>query len=285
MKTNLEEPSTNAKPKQSLVGIELARQLAYEGDRLFTTDRAREIAPRVGLKDAYLGEALHHLRRNSWIVPVRRGLYSLSSTVPGIADAHEFEIAMALVDPAAISHWSAMNHHGLTDQLPRQVFVLTTNRASIPRNRAERHPRTAGVYVANGTRYRFVQTTNERFFGVRDMWVGEARVSVTDMERTLLDGLSMPRHCGGFGEVMHAFGVALEKIDVDRIVRYALRLGIATVKRLGWVLEHHGLSSPGLERLASLPASGYRPLDPSRARKGRCNNRWMVQENLSSLVR
>ena len=44
------------KPKQSLVGIELVRLLSFEGDRIFTTDRARELSPRVGLKDSYLLE-------------------------------------------------------------------------------------------------------------------------------------------------------------------------------------------------------------------------------------
>ena len=92
--------TTSTKPKQSLAGIELVRLLTYEGDRIFTTDRARELAPRVGLKDSYLTEALYHLRRNDWIVPLRRGLYALSSTVPGVSDAHEFEVAMALVSPA-----------------------------------------------------------------------------------------------------------------------------------------------------------------------------------------
>ena len=104
--------ATTTKPKQSLVGIEMVRLLAYEGDRIFTTDRARELAPRVGLKDAYVAESLYHLRRNNWIVSLRRGLYALSATVPGVAAAHEFEIAMALVDPAMISHWSAFQHHG-----------------------------------------------------------------------------------------------------------------------------------------------------------------------------
>ena len=71
---SLESPMTvGIKPKQSLVGIELVRLLAYEGDRIFTTDRARELVPRVGLKDAYLVEALYHLRRNNWIVSLRRG--------------------------------------------------------------------------------------------------------------------------------------------------------------------------------------------------------------------
>ena len=276
--------TSSTKPKQSLVGIELVRLLAYEGDRIFTTDRARELAPRVGLKDSYLGEALYHLRRNDWIVPLRRGLYALSSTVPGVSDAHEFEVAMALVSPAAISHWSAIHYHGLTEQVPREVFVLTTTEGSVPRIRTTEAKRPRGGYPVRDTTYRFVQVRPERFFGTHKVWVGDGRVSVTDVERTLLDGLSMPQYCGDFAEVLHAFQVGLDRLDIERIARYATRLGSATVKRLGWVLEYHGAGSPSIDRLASLPVKGYRMLDPTGPRRGLCNSRWMVQENLPGMV-
>ena len=130
--------TVGTKPKQSLVGIELVRLLAYEGDRIFTTDRARQLAPRVGLKDAYLVEALYHLRRNNWIVSLCRGLYALSSMVSGVVSAHEFEVAAALVSPAMISHWSALHYHGLTEQIPRDIFVLTTTDTRLPRPRQGR---------------------------------------------------------------------------------------------------------------------------------------------------
>ncbi len=124
--------------KRSLVGVELIRELAAEEDRVFTTERARELCSRVDLKESYLLEALHHLSRNGWIVSLRRGLYAISLTVPGVSVAHEFEVAMHLVDPAAISHWSAMQYHGLTDQMPGRVFVLTTTESSVPRARGRK---------------------------------------------------------------------------------------------------------------------------------------------------
>ena len=272
------------KPKQSLVGIELVRLLAYEGDRIFTTDRARELAPRVGLKDSYLGESLYHLRRNGWIVSLRRGLYALSSTVPGVAAAHEFEIAMALVNPVAISHWSALHYHDLTEQVPRVVFVLTTTETSIPRMRGAGAKHSGGGYLAGDMTYRFIQVRPERFFGTEKVWIGEARVSITDLERTLLDGLSMPHYCGDFAEVLHAFQVGMDRLDITRIARYAMRLDTATAKRLGWVLEYHGNDSSSIEQLAALPIKGYRMLDPTGPRKGPCNSRWMVQENLPGMV-
>ena len=272
------------KPKRSLVGIELVRLLAAEGDRVFSTDRARELAPRVGLKDTYLWEALHHLRRNGWIVSLRRGLYSLSSAVPGVTPAHEFEIAMALVTPGAISHWSALHHHGLTEQAPRRVFVLTTTEASVPRSRGAGTRRAHRGYSVGVTTYQFVQVKPERYFGTDRAWIGEARVTITDPERTLLDGLSMPQYCGDFAEVLHAFEVRGADLDLDRIIEYSLRLDAASAKRLGWVLERQGVDSSKLERLAALPVKGYRKLDPTGPRRGPCSSRWMIQENLPGRV-
>ena len=262
----------------------MVRLLAYEGDRIFTTERARELAPRVGLKDSYLTEALYHLRKNDWIVSPRRGLYALSPTVPGVAAAHEFEIAMALVDSAMISHWSALHHHELTEQIPRDVFVLTTTDAWVPRPRKDGREKAGGGFVVGDTTYRFIQVKPDRCFGGENLWVGEARVPMSDLERTLLDCLSMPQHCGGFGEALYAFQVAMPRLNIERITEYAIRLGVTTAKRLGWALEAQGVLPLELEKLAALPIKGYRKLDPTGPRKGPCNGRWMVQENLPRMV-
>ncbi len=267
------------------LGIELVRRLADRGDRIFTSARAREIAPDVGISENYLRQALHYLTRSGWLVRLRKGLYALSSAVPGTTPAHEFEIAMALVDPAAISHWSALHHHGLTEQAPRKVFVLTTTDGSLPRARGTKVKRPRDGYLLGDITYQFIQVKPERFFGTEKVWIGEARVNITDPERTLLDGLTMPQHCGDFAEVLHAFEQRGEHVNLDRAIGYALKLDAATAKRLGWVLERQGVNPSKLERLEAVPIRGYRKLDPTGPRRGPCNRRWMIQENLPGLVR
>ena len=276
---------TRQKLKKTQVGVELIRRIAAEGDRIFSTERARELAPEVSLKESYLGEALYHLRRNGWIVSLRRGLYALSSSVPGVTPAHEFEVAMALVSPAAISHWSALHYHGLTEQAPRKIFVLTSTDASVPRVRCAKARGTRHEYRVGDTIYQFVQVKPERYFGMEKLWIQETRVTITDPERTLLDGLSMPQYCGDFAEVLHAFEVRGDDLDIKRIVDYACRLDTATAKRLGWVLEFQGVDPTCLESLSELPIKGYRKLDPTGPRKGPCNRRWMIQENLPGKVK
>lgn len=262
------------------LGVELVRKLAGEGERVFSSARARGFAAGLGLSKGYLRQALHHLAKSGWVVRLRKGLYALSPTVPGVTPIHEFEIAMALAAPAAISHWSALHHHGLTEQAPRQVFVLVTTKAAVPRVRGAKTEQTRDGCPIGGTIYRFVQVKPERYFGVEKVWVGEARVSITDPERTLLDGLTMPQYCGDFGEVLHAFEVRGADLDIERIITYALKLDAAAAKRLGWVLEHQGVDLSKLERLLALPIKGFRKLDPTGPRKGPINSRWMIQENL-----
>lgn len=266
-------------------GVELVRKLAAEGDRIFSIDRAREFAPAVGLSEGYLRQALHHLVRSGWLVRLRKGLYAISSAMPGASGVHEFEIAMALVSPAAISHWSAMHYHGLTDQAPRKVFVLTTTAASVPRRPTCPGKGRVEGYSVGGAIYQFIQTKPDRYFGVEKVWVGEARVTITDPERTLVDGLSMPRNYGDFAEVLHGFEARGEQLDAEKIVGYALRLDAAIAKRLGWVLEELGFTVEQLHALRAVPIRGYRRLDSTGPRRGSCNRRWMIQENLPGKVK
>jgi predicted transcriptional regulator of viral defense system len=187
---------------------------------------------------------------------------------------------MALVDPAAISHWSALHYHGFTDQVPRKVFVLTTVDTSVPRVRGGKANRTKDGYPIGDLIYKFIQVKTERFFGSEKVWVGDVRVTITDPERTLLDGLSTPQYCGDFAEVLHAFELRGRDLNLDRMIDYALRWDRAMAKRLGWVLEKQGVEIGFLEPLIQVPIKGYRKLDPTGPRRGPCNRRWMIQENL-----
>jgi predicted transcriptional regulator of viral defense system len=266
-------------------GIELVRKLAAEGDRIFTAKRAQSLAPSVGISEGYLRQALHHLARAGWLVRLRKGLYALSSSVPGVTPVHEFEIAMALVSPAAISHWSAFQYHGFTQQVPWKVFVLTTTEASVPRLRSAKSKHRRDGYPVGDLIYTFIQVKPERFFGTEKVWINESRVMITDPERTLLDGLSMPQYCGDFAEVLHAFEMRSDDLNLERIIEYALKLDAATAKRLGWILEKQGVALRRLKPLSNLTIKGYRPLNPSGPRKGPCNRRWMIQENLPGKVK
>jgi len=47
-------------------------------------------------------------------------------------EIHPFAVAAALVQPPAISHWSALAHHGLTTQMPKMVQVSIPGKVVTP---------------------------------------------------------------------------------------------------------------------------------------------------------
>ncbi|NVL89822.1 MAG: type IV toxin-antitoxin system AbiEi family antitoxin domain-containing protein [Desulfobacterales bacterium] len=271
--------------KHTRLGVELVRKLSEEWKRIFTVQDARKSASSCGIANGYVVESLHHLSNTGWIVRLKKGLYIISSSFPGMTPIHEFEIAMALVHPAAISHWSAMHFHGMTEQIPQRVYVTTTQAIVVSRSakRLKKSQRSSSREI-NGVIYEFVRIKPERFFGAKDYWVGEAKVTITNPERTLIDGLVAPKYFGDWPEVYSAFESQFSKLDLDKMVDYSIRLGAAVAKRLGWIFEKLGVADSILQRLEDVPIKGYRVLDPTGPRKGPCNKRWMIQENFPGKV-
>lgn len=266
--------------KHTRIGIEMARKLFEEGKRIFSIPDARKAASYCGMADNYVVEALYHLSKNGWITRLKRGLYIISSSFPGMTPVHEFEIAMALVQPSAISHWSALHFHGMTEQIPQRVYITTTqavpiSRAVKARNKSQR----SFSREVNGILYEFIKIKQERFFGIKDFWVGEVKVTITDPERTLIDGLISPKYFGGWAEIYSAFESHMSSLDLAKIIDYSLRLDAVIAKRLGWIMEKVGVGDTILQKLEAFPIKDYRVLDSTGPRKGHCNKRWMIQEN------
>ncbi len=265
--------------KHSLLGIEMVRKLYEEGNRIFTIQDARDVAPSCGIAYSYV------VAKTNWIVQLKKGLYAVSSSFPGMAPLHEFEIGQALVHPSAISHWSALHFHGLTEQIPGKVYITTTRAVAAPRtSKIQVKNRKSSSREISGVVYEFIKTNPDRFFGIEHYWVGETRIAMTDPERTLIDGLIAPRYFGDWAEIHHAFELYASKLDLEKITAYSLRLDAAVVKRLGWVLDNLNTDEAFLRRLEEVPVKGYRTLDPGGPRRGPCNRKWKIQENLPGKV-
>ena len=62
-----------------------------------------------------------------------------------------------------------MSYHGLTEQTPRVVFVLTTTERSVPRLREDTSGNRDGGYPVGEVTYKFVQVRPERYFGTQQV--------------------------------------------------------------------------------------------------------------------
>lgn len=170
-----------------------------------------------------------------------------------------------------VSHASAMDIHRMTTQ-PQLVVYATS--PTPPRGR-----------TVFGTEFRFVRCQRDRFFGFGEQWVDkQEKVVVSDLQRTVLDGLKAPEYCGGVSEVAKGLGMRRSDIDIGKLVEYALRLGkSAVIGRLGHILDV--LEIGGESDRAALRrrlGKAYVLLDPTLPAEGKFFAKWRLRLNISA---
>lgn len=263
-------------------GMALLKALADRGRPTFTVADARRASEASRIAPSYLSVLLHRLVRAGLVQRIKRGTYTLAAGVLGFPEAHPFAVGMALVDLCAVSGWSALNHHGLTDQVPHVVTLTTPRRVVTPAMRGAAREE-ASVWKVAGQRFEIVTVVPAHYFGYDEVWLGESRVRIFDRERALLDCFALPRRFGGLAEGLGAIEEHLHEIDARRLVAHAVRYGVASVaKRIGFALEHAGVKASLVDPLREFPMQGIRLLDPSKPARGMRDARWRLRVNLAA---
>ncbi|HSW69433.1 MAG TPA: type IV toxin-antitoxin system AbiEi family antitoxin [Gammaproteobacteria bacterium] len=269
------------KPDESQ-GARLLRQLFLRGNRIFNMQNASAAATLEKIPHNQLGKILSNLAKHKRVLRLRRGLYVSVGWLSEEPDTHPFVISAYLIQPSAISHWSALQHHGLTEQIPHIITASTPKKIVTPSMREKQHAKTKHIWKIDELRYEYINVQQKHFFGIEKLWLGEYfQVNITDKERTLLDVFIYPKMFGGIGEALGILENSLAVIDTKKLINYAIQYDKKSLaKRLGWALEYFGVPTKQLEQLLKVPINYYCRLDPSAPAKGSCDKRWMIQNNL-----
>lgn len=265
-------------------GMRVLRQLLLQGKRIFNMEDAAAAAVTENIPQAQVKKILSNLAKYGRILRLRRGLYVSIGLLPDETNTHPFAISAYLIQPSAISHWSALQHHGLTEQVPQVVTAITTSKVVTPSMRKKdlQRPLSKHALEVEGIRYEYITIQEKHFFGIDDVWIDEHfHIPVTDKERTLLDVFINPKIFGGIGEALGLLKNALSSLDIKKLVDYAiLYKNKSVIKRLGWALEYFGVTEKYFAPLLEIQINYYCRLDPSGPAKGPCVKRWMIQNNL-----
>ena len=198
----------------------------------------------------------NNLVHKQWLDRLKSGTYLIVPLVAGETGEyteHEFVIASHLADPMYISYWTALNYHGLTEQVPMTVFAATTNQVP-DRN-------------IHGVGYTFVTVAAAKFFGYDSLAVDAHQVNVASVEKTLVDCADHPEYCGGIGEL--AKGLTAADLESAALAEYLLRLGNgAAIKRIVYLADLLEIDLGQRDELVDTFTSGYSKLDPTRGDEG-----------------
>ena len=230
----------------------------------------------LGISTMDARRLLARLTRKRWLTRIRRGLYlavPLDAATPGEWVADPWLLAAKAFEPCYIGGWSAAEHWSLTEQLFRDVLVVTTR--SLRRR----------DHVLQGVAFTVTRRGPQAFeFGLRPVWRGTTRVQVSDPSRTLVDMLDDPSIGGGIRHVADIVAEYLRSDDRDdeQLVSYGDRLGNRSVfKRLGWLLELLGQDGALIEACVDRRSAGLAKLDPSVSSAGTIVRRWSLRVNVA----
>ncbi len=239
----------------------------------FTLPEAMEI---TGLKAASARSFLRALVNRGVAARLRPGLFNLVPFEMGREKEYlgnPYVVARELMRGRDyyVSHASALDIHRMTTQPQLIVYVSS--------------PKAMRKRTIFGTEFRFVRCPSTRFFGFSEQWVDkQEKILVSDLERTVLDGLRAPEYCGGVTEVAKGLWMRRSDMDVRTLVEYALRLdSSAIIGRLGYLMEIMEVGTQSdRDSLRNHLGRAYVRLDPMLPAEGKFLAKWRLRLNVAA---
>jgi predicted transcriptional regulator of viral defense system len=276
-------------PYGQTAGLALLGELVDSGRPIFTSGEAQAAGKSRHLGLARTNLLLALMADAGLIRRLKRGLYAITGKLPGSRAPHDFAIATSMFTPSAISHASALNFHGLSEQVPQAITCMTTKKVMTPSMRSKRRSiaHALRTWVVDDLRIMFFSVSPARFIGIEQVWVdAENKVPITDRERTVLEMFLSPRLFGGLAEAISVLEDHRRTLDLEKLAHYALEIGVVvTAKRVGWALEAAGAPRAILKRLRAVPVKRIQSLDPTRSAEGPVIRDWMLQDNFTNARR
>lgn len=165
---------------------------------------------------------LERLMKSGLVKKVRKNIYSVVNPVNDQIVATRYQIACAITDTAYISHHSAFEYYGLTNQVLYEVYVSSETKY----NHFE-YDHVIYKYVASRMREGVVEGQNT---------IG---VHITDLERTVIDSIHDYNKTGGFKELLNCLE-GIHYLDESKLLLYLSVYNTQGLyQRVGYLLQHY----------------------------------------------
>lgn len=213
------------------------------------------------VKNHFNDQSLRELVDKEYIRVIEKGKYCRHNF------SDEYVIGNFIVKNGGIAYWTAMNFHGLTEQIPNVVYVQTM---------LEKKKTT--IF---GVRYRFIQVKKEKLTGYKTIGYGNHQFQITDVEKTVIDCFDLPQYGGGYNEIIKAFFKA--NLSAQKMVKYCKAIdNIAVTKRLAYLCEL--LEKPKMDYFIKYAQTvrneKYNLFESDGNKKGKTNRRWRLVLNM-----
>lgn len=146
--------------------------------------------------------ALKRLLNQNLIVKIRNNLYTCISGETGASVANRYQIACSITDTGYLSHHTAIEYYGLSDQVYYDVYVASQTRFR--------------DFEFDGYTYKYISSKSQS--GVEEIKYSGG-VRVTDLERTLADSIKDMDNISGIEEII-SFIRSIRKLNEKKLCQY-----------------------------------------------------------------
>jgi predicted transcriptional regulator of viral defense system len=243
------------------------------------------IAPSISL-----GKFVSHLTQHAVLREVKLSFPHRCETIYTLGELKAHELAMALKPTGYLTHYSAMGLHGLTQQIPRNVYLNVEQPPKLrPGGGLEQQaisrafqskPRVSSNVADYGeARILLLSGKHTGGLGVVSMpGEGVQQIRVTGVERTLIDAAVRPFYSGGVFEVREAYRRARKTVNAALLAELLKRLDYIYPyhQAIGLYMEKAGCYSA--EEMASMEAFGlqYDFYLTHQMKKPEYSSRWRI---------
>lgn len=170
------------------------------------------------------------LTKNGWLVRIKKGVYTIANIESrGSVSIHSFKVAQVLVKDSYISFESALQYHGMFDQLLKTVSSVTVKRHK-------------SVKIDN-INYEYIYTKKDLFFGWEEKRVENYIVRVATIEKAILDILYFRRNIYSIDLVFEKLKEHTADVDLNRSNQFSEKYSITAQRILGFLFDKLSINS------------------------------------------
>ncbi|NBD28378.1 type IV toxin-antitoxin system AbiEi family antitoxin domain-containing protein [Paenibacillus glycinis] len=190
-------------------------------------------------------------------------------------DISPYRLALTFNKESYLSHYSAVFVHQLTNNIPRKIYTnmeqaskwyvdydpndpedqLIQKNIDLAFSRPMRETNQKASFNLNEHNYEvfLLNGKNHNRLGITKIKMDGEELTVTDLERTLIDIVVRPNYSGGVVEVLEAYKAAKGRVSVNKL--------LATLKKMKFKYPYHQLIGLYLER-AGYPENVFKLFTP-----------------------
>ena len=166
--------------------------------------------------------AIKRLMKEGMVAKIRNNMYTCISGETGAPIANRFQIASKITPTSYVSHHTAMEYYGITDQVYYDVYVASET--------------SFREFDFDGYTYRYVASKDME--GVETPALSGG-IRITNLERTLVDSIKDMDKIGGIEEVLQDIG-SMKRMQEKRVLKYLELLSNQFLyQKMGFLLSEY----------------------------------------------